>query len=129
MINKNMLKIIMVIILLLVPASSFADENFMLHIGLSSIFGATSETFLHYKTDLGITERIICGTIIGSVPGLAKEVIDSTEEDNHFSGTAMLANVMGAFLGSVIANHTNEKIQIHIQSQGKKAMISLSYKF
>ena len=130
MIQKNKLKTVIVIVLLLIPVSSFASQdNYLLHVGLSSIFGAAGESYLHYKTDLGITKRIIYGTIIGSVPGFAKEVMDSRKENNYFSGTQMLANVAGAFLGSVIANHINEKIQINIDNRGKKTTISLLYKF
>lgn len=123
------LKIVTVIILLLIPVSSFASENFALHLGLSTIFGAAGESYLHYKTNLGTTERIVYGTIIGTVPGFAKEVIDSTQGDNYFSGEQMAADVLGAIVGSVIANAVNNKIQINIESRRKKVAVSLMYRF
>jgi hypothetical protein len=124
------LKIIIIIILLLIPFSSFAsDRNTGLHLGLSSIFGAASESYFHYKTNIGTTERIIYATTLGSVPGLAKEVLDSRKEDNHFSGSDMAANVAGAFIGSVIANFINNRIHISVDKQRKKATVFLSYSF
>lgn len=129
MVLKYKLKIVTVIILLLIPVSSFASESFALHLGLSTIFGAAGESYLHYKTNLGTTERIVYGTIIGSVPGFAKEIIDSTQGDNYFSGEQMAADILGAIVGSVIANAVNNKIQINIENRRKKVAVSLVYRF
>jgi uncharacterized protein YfiM (DUF2279 family) len=132
MICKIRTLVLIIILLLLIPVNSFAYsdfEEFAVHFGLSAIFGASGESILHYKTELGTAKRIIYGTIIGSVPGLAKEIVDSTEEDNHFSGKQMAQNVAGAFFGSVIANFINNKIQIKIENQKKKTMLSISYRF
>ncbi len=125
--------LVLIMILLLIPVNSYAYSNdfeeFAVHFGLSAIFGAAGESILHYKTELGTAKRIIYGTIIGSVPGLAKEIVDSTEEDNHFSGKQMAQNVAGALFGSVIANFINNKIQIKIENQKRKTMLSISYRF
>lgn len=114
------------IILLLIPVHSSADDggNIALHFGFSSIFGAAGETFLHYKTRLETPGRILCGTLIGSLPGLVKELTDS-----RFSGADMAANVAGALLGSVIANHVNNRLSVRIEHQSKKVTVSLSYNF
>lgn len=123
-------KTLFVLILLFIPLSSSASaDNIALHMGLSSIFGAASESFLHYNTNIGITKRIMYGTIIGSLPGLAKEVIDSTHEDNYFSGSEMAADIAGAFIGAVIANLVNNKIQVNINKQKGKTTVSLLYRF
>jgi VanZ family protein len=124
-----MLKIVTITILLFIPVSSFADDNFALHLGLSTVFGAAGESYLHYKTNLGTSERIVYGTIIGIVPGFAKEVIDSTQKDNSFSGTQMAVNVLGALIGSVIANTINNNIQLNIEKNRKRVMVSLLYRF
>jgi hypothetical protein len=130
MTNKGKVKTIRIIFLLLFPFSSFAsDKNIGLHFGLSTIFGGAAESYLHYETHLGSPERIVYGTLIGSIPGLAKEVIDSGNEDNHFSGSDMVANVAGAFVGAVIANFVNNKIQINVDSQRKKVTVAVLYKF
>jgi hypothetical protein len=129
MVRKYMVKIVAITILLFIPVSSFADDNFALHLGLSTIFGAASESYLHYKTNAGATERVVYGTILGSVPGFAKEIVDSTQGDNSFSGSQMAVNILGALAGSLIANAVNNKIQINIEQNRKRVMVSLLYRF
>jgi len=108
-----------------------AGDDRLKHFGVSSIFGAASESILHYKTNLNTSERIILGTALGSLPGLAKELVDSTKEGNQFSGSDLAADIAGAFLGAVIANFFNNLIQIKIDTteENKVFAISLSYKF
>ena len=111
----------------LIPVSSYAKD--IEHFGASLFLGAASESYFHYQTKLGGIERILYGTIVGSVPGFIKEVYDSGEDRNHFSGRQMAADVAGAFVGAVIANFINNKVQIKIEKNKKKTTISLSYKF
>jgi uncharacterized protein YfiM (DUF2279 family) len=130
MTNRYALKTLIVIIFLFIPFSSFAsDKDIALHFGLSSIFGGAAESYLHYETHLGAPERILYGTLIGSIPGLAKEILDSSQEDNYFSGSETAVDVAGAFVGAVIANFVNNKIQINVDSQRKKVTVTLLYKF
>jgi len=114
---------------LVFPAVSSATDNEALHFGISAILGAASETIIHHKTKVGTVERIAYGTILGSLPGLAKEVIDSNEEDNHFSGTDMAANVAGAFVGSVIANLVNNQIRVSVDPEQKKVSLLVVHEF
>jgi len=114
---------------LIFPAVSSAEDNEALHFGISAILGAASETIIHHKTKVGTVERIAYGTILGSLPGLAKEVIDSNEEDNHFSGTDMAANVAGAFVGSVIANLVNNQIRVSVDPEQKKVSLLVVHEF
>ena len=114
---------------LIFPAVSSAEDNEALHFGISAILGAASETIIHHKTKVGPVERIAYGTILGSLPGLAKEVIDSTEEDNHFSGKDMAANVAGAFVGSVIANLVNNQIRVSVDPEQKKVALVVFHEF
>ena len=116
-------------IFLMFPIVSFADDNQGLHFGISVIFGAAGESYVHYKTQSGTAERIMYGTVLGSLPGFAKELIDSSKKDNHFSGSDMAANVAGAFVGSAIANLINHKIQASFDSEQKKISLALLYKF
>lgn len=122
-------KSMVLIILLLMPATSFAASTDGLHLGLSAVFGAASETVLHYKTDINDAGRITLGTVLGSLPGLAKEISDGTEEDNHFSGRQMAIDVAGAFVGAVIADLINNKIQMRIETNTKSTVISLLVEF
>ncbi|MEA3242560.1 MAG: hypothetical protein U9Q19_03865, partial [Pseudomonadota bacterium] len=57
-------------------ANSFAFDDKTAHFGLSALFGAGAETILHYRTDFEDVERVALGTLLGSMPGLAKEIID-----------------------------------------------------
>ena len=119
----------LLIILLLIPATSFAASNNVLHFGLSAVFGSVSETVLHYKTDINDVGRITLGTVLGSLPGLAKEISDSNKEDNHFSGKQMAIDVAGAFVGAVIADLINNKIQMRVETNKKSTVLSLSVEF
>lgn len=127
--GRHAVYVVTLISVLLVPVCSFGDDNTALHAGLSAVFGAAGESVLHYRTELGPGERIILGTIIGSLPGLAKELADSGEENNHFSSSDMAANVAGAFLGAVIANIVNTQIRVSIDTRAKKATAMIAFGF
>ena len=58
----------------------FSADNTLLHFGVSSVFGAAGESFLHYKTNLKTSGRIILGTALGSIPGLVKELTARKKE-------------------------------------------------
>jgi uncharacterized protein YfiM (DUF2279 family) len=111
--------------------NAYGGDDKLKHFGVSSIFGATSESILHYKTKLKTSERIILGTTLGSLPGLAKELIDSTKAGNQFSGSDLAVDIAGAFFGAAVANFFNNLIQIKIEKieENKSISISLSYKF
>ena len=54
-----------------------ADSNSIKHYGLSAVFGLVSETVIHKKfVGLDDIEKISYATIIGSTPGLIKELTD-----------------------------------------------------
>jgi len=109
----------------------FAGNDKLTHFGVSSIFGAASETCLHYKTNLKTSERIILSTALGSLPGFVKELIDSTEKENQFSGGDFATDIAGAFLGAIVGNFFNNIIQVKIDKidNNKTVAISLSYRF
>ncbi len=127
--RRYCLAAVIVFVCIVIPSISFADGDAALHFGLSTIFGAAGESIVHYNTKTTTAERIIYGTLLGSLPGLAKEIIDSTESDNHFSGTDMAANVAGAFAGSVLANLINNKLQVSVDAERKKVALAIGYEF
>ena len=111
-------------------ANSFAFDDKIAHFGLSALFGAGAETILHYRTDFEDVERVALGTLLGSVPGLAKEIIDSQEDGNEFSGSDLTADVAGAFSGALLSNLFNNAIQVRIESGGEKQVsVVLDRKF
>lgn len=131
MIQKLIFFPVIAFILLIIPASSLAydDNGEALHFGVSVILGGVSETCLHYETKLETLERVTYGTIIGSTPGLLKEIYDGSQSDNHFSGSDMAANVAGALVGSLAANYINNRIQVNVTRQSEKTKVFVSYKF
>jgi putative lipoprotein len=122
---------VMVLILFLLSASSFAQDNNdkAKHFALSAAFGGISESILHYKTDLKPIPRIATGTLVGSIPGLIKEIHDGSQRNNEFSGSDMVANVAGAFTGSMMANFINGRIKVKIAARGEEKKISFVYPF
>jgi VanZ family protein len=120
-----------VIIILLVPASAPAQNGMdkAKHFGISAAFGGICESVLHYKTSLKPATRITASTLIGSVPGLIKEIHDSSKSNNQFSGADMAADVAGAFSGSVLAHFINSKIQITVSKHRDEKKVSLLYRF
>jgi hypothetical protein len=117
-------------ICMIIPAVSHADsETDALHFGLSAVFGAATESYFHYKTKAGTAERIIYGTVLGSLPGLGKEIADGSQEDNHFSGRSYAIDVAGAFVGAVLANLVNESIRVSADVEQKKVSMSVTFAF
>ena len=99
-------------------ADCLAVDDKTAHFGLSALFGAGAETVLHYRTDLESVDRVAVGTLLGSVPGLAKEIADSQQDGNEFSGSDLTADVAGAFFGAFLGNLLNSAIQIQVESDG-----------
>jgi len=128
----KILRIIVIIILLFIPVETFAgeaDSNSVLHFGFSMVFGVMSETFLHNNFDMSAPPRIFYATVIGSIPGLAKEISDNSDDGGHFSGSDMAFDVVGAFTGSLISNYINNKVRVSVKHQSDGAVIRLSYNY
>jgi hypothetical protein len=128
----KILSITVIILLLFIPSATFAveaDSNSVLHFGYSLVFGVFGETLLHYNLDMSAPSRIFYATVIGSIPGLAKEVKDNSDDGGHFSGSDMAFDVAGAFTGSVISNYINNKVRVNVTHQSDGAMIRFSYNF
>lgn len=121
---------VLFLILISIPKKNiFAGDDKLKHFGISSIFGAASETYLHYKTNLKASERIILGTALGTLPGLVKELIDSTKRENHFSGSDLAMDVAGAFVGAMVGNFLNNIIQVKIKKENDKRAFTISFSY
>jgi len=116
--GRKRLILVVMIFAAFASADSLAVDDKTAHFGLSALFGAGAETVLHYRTDLESVHRVAVGTLLGSVPGLAKEIADSQQDGNEFSGSDLTADVAGAFFGAFLSNLFNSAIQIQVESDG-----------
>lgn len=124
--NRVTAVVIILISALMVPVFCFGADNSdkALHAGISSLFGVAGETYLHYHTDLEAPSRVLLGTVVGSLPGLAKELADS-----RFSGSDMAADVAGAFLGALAANFVNTRLKVSATRRENRTTVWLTYSF
>jgi putative lipoprotein len=114
-----------------VPVSSFAFNEYdkVWHFSISAVFGAASETYLHYNTKLETPQRIVYSTFLGIVPGIFKELYDDRQKNNQFDWGDMAANAGGAVVGALISNYVNTKIQVSIYNNGKGAKVAYRFEF
>ncbi|MEE9326678.1 MAG: hypothetical protein V3U71_05230 [Cocleimonas sp.] len=103
-------------------SSAYAEDNLGLHFGISTGLGFVAENMLHNKVDSD-SKRIAYATILGSVPGLFKEL-----SDNEFSGEDMAADVLGSFAGAFLANHFNKKTIATIQKKHDSYFVGIMYR-
>ncbi|OPY75265.1 MAG: lipoprotein [Syntrophorhabdus sp. PtaU1.Bin050] len=133
--NKNIRRLVSTLVvaslLFLVPVSSFAFNEYdkIWHFSISSVFGAASETYLHYNTSLETPQRIACSTFLGIVPGVFKELYDDRQKNKSFDWGDMAANTGGALVGALISNYINNRIQVSIDGDGKGAKIACRFEF
>ena len=73
-----------------------------LHLGLSAPFGAYAATFA--PPGAGTGRRLLVGTTLGALPGLAKELADLNRPGATASMKDMTFNVLGAALGALVAD-------------------------
>ncbi len=108
------------------PKNLSAKGDKLKHFGISMLFGAAGESFLHYATDLEGDKRVLYGTAFGTLPGLFKELIDSTEEGNRFSGGDLAADILGSFCGALLSNTINRNIRVNVQLNKKRQIWTVS---
>lgn len=104
-----------------------ADSNSAKHYGLSAVFGFASETVIHKNfTQLSNFEKISYATIVGSTPGLIKEI-----NDDKFSNEDLAFDIFGALSGAVLSNYLNNNTSIFISHNSEKesTKINLAYNF
>jgi putative lipoprotein len=80
-------------------SDSWTGTDKLEHFGVSVPFGAIG-SYLSKDTE----HPIIYGSMIGLVPGLAKEVFDGTCESNGFSYKDLTFDLLGSITGAVLGN-------------------------
>jgi len=125
------LKYLIVMLFVLVIGVSGVDamDDSAKHFWISSVCGAGSETYLHYRSEIGPVGRILIAGAIGSVPGLIKEIKDSTEEGNEFGMGDMAADVLGSFAGAIAGSLINDVIEVRVLARHKGAEVAVVWKF
>ena len=83
-------------------ADSWTGSDKAMHVGLSAPFGAVGASLA--PADAGTGTRLLWGAAIGSLPGLAKEVIDLQRPGATASARDLAANLAGAALGALLAD-------------------------
>lgn len=125
---KNKLIVNSLLSLSVFTSTLFAeDSNSAKHFGLSAVFGYASETFIHdrYKT-LNDYEKVGYSTLIGTLPGLAKEL-----NDTKFDNEDLAFDIAGAFAGSLLSNYLNNNVFVTVNHDSKKksTVVAANYKF
>ena len=120
-------KIVLATCILGIVGANAADSNSAKHYGFSAVFGFTSETLIHKNfTSLNDIERVSYATILGSTPGLIKELTD-----DKFSNEDMAFNVAGALTGALLSNYLNNNTSIFVShnQEDKATKVNLAYNF
>ena len=120
-------KVLLSIGLLGLIGANAGDSNSVKHYGFSAIFGFTSETIIHKNfTSLNDIEKVSYATLLGSTPGLIKELTD-----DKFSNEDMAFNVAGALTGALISNYLNNNTSIFVShnKEEKATKVNLAYNF
>jgi putative lipoprotein len=81
---------------------SWTGSDKALHLGLSAPFGMIGASVA--SREAGTVERVAVGTLIGSLPGLAKELADTQRPGATPSMKDMTYNLLGAALGAAVGD-------------------------
>ena len=81
---------------------SWTGQDKVRHFGVSAQLGALGMTMVPARASTA--ERILYGTLIGSLPGLAKELADFGRPGATPSMRDMVFNVLGAAVGAAFAD-------------------------
>lgn len=103
------------------------DTNSAKHFGISAALGFGSELVIHKNfSSLSDFEKITYGTILGSTPGLIKEL-----NDDKFSNEDLAFDIVGAFTGAVLSNYLNNNTSIFIShnNENESTKINLAHNF
>lgn len=103
------------------------------HFALSALFGAGSETLLrsYSYTASHRLIRLTSATVLGTLPGVAKELSDSKFDNND-----ILADIIGAFTGAFLSDllqgpteEQEKKQSLYITADSEKLTVSWSMAF
>ncbi|MGA1868494.1 MAG: hypothetical protein ACMUJM_08090 [bacterium] len=107
-------------------ASALGDPE--KHFLVSFPVGFGADTYLYYHTDLETPHRIAVATVLGTLPGFIKEIIDDVDTSyyNYFNQDDLIADAFGALAGACVSSFCNCFINIKVR---KTKSISLFMSF
>jgi len=94
-----------------------------MHLGISGALGAGAYATLWLAGDDPLPLRLVLSTSLALLPGLAKEIYDSGQPANFFSGKDMLWNAVGVAAGVGLALGV-ELVVLHFK-RSKQTSVSL----
>lgn len=109
-------------------STSYAENDKALHYGVSVVTGYVAETVLHKQFESD-TKRIVYGTLLGTVPGLIKEIMDENDKSGAFDEKDLLADIAGAFTGAFIASKINKNLFATVEKKGDAYAVVMRYQY
>lgn len=111
---------VILLISLFTCSSAFAIEGDIIsHYWTGAAYGLVIGTVTYHVADnMGPVQRTLTSASLGLVPGLAWEIKDAFEKDNHFGWDDLLADGIGAITGAVAAELING--QLWVSASGKQ---------
>ena len=87
------------------------------HFLVSFPFGYGADMYLQRHTDLKSPNRIVWATILGTIPGFIKEIIDEYESSyyTYFNKDDLTADAVGALAGAVASSSINRLMHITVK--------------
>lgn len=82
------------------PAHARIGRDKLLHFAVSTGLGASAATVFCTLSDDPPSLRLTLAGISALLPGLAKEIYDSGQPGNHFSGADLGFNLLGVLAGT-----------------------------
>ncbi len=105
-----------------VRADDWLGEDKVLHWAVSGAIGAGVHTTLWLANDEPLPLRLALSVGVSLLPGLAKEIYDSGQPGNSFSGADMLFNTLGVITGVGLALGVELLVARLRQGEGEVAL-------
>lgn len=85
------------------------------HFGFSFAFGVGTSIYLekNYFQEESPQIRLLIGSSLAVVPGLAKEILDEQQSDNKFDIADMSYNLVGAIAGNIVGSYISKGLYLN----------------
>ena len=112
-------KLLLLIALLLESSAASAKTDTELHIEYTAAISSGAGFFCQHILSLNKLESFACGVSAGMAAGIAKEVKDSREPHNNFSGHDIRNDVVGSLAGAMAYRFADDVVLTPIFSPKK----------